>query len=167
MKNFVKAMNRDGPGFQYLRSQFPQLSDAKIKEGIFVGPQIRKIICDPNFKPVLSKKELAAWKAFKEVVQGFLGNERSPHYVKLVQKLLKSYHTLGCTMSLKIHFLDSHFDFFSTNLGSVSDEHGERFHKDIQTFEKRYQGRWDASMLADYCWCLQRDLPYQTYKRKA
>jgi hypothetical protein len=167
MKNFVKAMNRDGPGFQYLRSQFPQLSDAKIKEGIFVGPQIRKIICDPNFEPVLSKKELAAWKAFKEVVQGFLGNERSPHYVKLVQKLLKSYHTLGCTMSLKIHFLDSHLDFFPTNLGSVSDEHGERFHKDIQTFEKRYQGRWDASMLADYCWCLQRDLPYQTYKRKA
>jgi hypothetical protein len=136
MKNFVKAMNRDGPGYQYLHSQFPQLSNAKIKEGIFVGPQIRKTICDPNFEPVLSKKELAAWKAFQEVVQGFLGNERSPHYVKLVQKLLKSCHTLGCTRSLKIHFLDSHLDFFPMNLGSVSDEHGERFHKDIQTFEK-------------------------------
>ena len=25
--------------------------------------------------------------------------------------------------------------------------------------EKRYQGRWDERMLADYCWSLERDLP--------
>jgi hypothetical protein len=28
-------------------------------------------------------------------------------------------------MSLKVHFLDSHLDFFPENLGAVSDEHGE------------------------------------------
>ena len=32
-------------------------------------------------------------------------------------------------MSLKIHFLHSHLDFFPENLGDVSDEHGERFHQ--------------------------------------
>ncbi|UYV68012.1 Transposase [Cordylochernes scorpioides] len=42
-------------------------------------------------------------------------------------------------MSLKIHFLHSHLDFFPDNLGAVSDEHGERFHQDISSMEKRYQ----------------------------
>jgi len=32
----------------------------------------------------------------------------------------------------------------------VSDEHGERFHQDIATMEKRYQGKWYTTMLADY-----------------
>jgi len=41
MKNFVKAMNKEGAGFRYLRQMFPRISDANIKEGIFVGPQIR------------------------------------------------------------------------------------------------------------------------------
>ncbi|UYV72415.1 hypothetical protein LAZ67_9003037 [Cordylochernes scorpioides] len=43
-------------------------------------------------------------------------------------------------MSLKIHFLHSHLDFFLDNLGAVSDEHGERFHQAISSMEKRYQG---------------------------
>lgn len=38
MKNFVKAINKDGAGFQYLKTKFPRISDAKLKEGIFVGP---------------------------------------------------------------------------------------------------------------------------------
>ena len=35
-------------------------------------------------------------------------------------------------MSLKIHYLHSHSDFFRPNLTAVSEEHGERFHQDIQ-----------------------------------
>ncbi|UYV82366.1 K02A2.6-like [Cordylochernes scorpioides] len=42
-------------------------------------------------------------------------------------------------MSLRIHFLHSHLDFFPDNLGAFSDEHGERFHQDISIMEKRYQ----------------------------
>ncbi|KDR07760.1 hypothetical protein L798_02714, partial [Zootermopsis nevadensis] len=60
-------------------------------------------------------------------------------------------------MSLKMHFLHSHLDFSPDNLGSVSDEHGERFHQDISTLERRYQGKWRASMIADYCWSVVRD----------
>jgi hypothetical protein len=41
MKNFVKAMDKNGVGFMYLKHTFPRLSDAKIKKGISVGPQIR------------------------------------------------------------------------------------------------------------------------------
>jgi hypothetical protein len=46
MKNFVEAMDKNGAGFIYLKHKFPRLSDAKIKEGIFVCPQIRELIKD-------------------------------------------------------------------------------------------------------------------------
>jgi hypothetical protein len=70
-------------------------------------------------------------------------------------------------MSLKVHFLGSHLDFFPESLGAVSDEHGERFHQDIYNMEKRYQGKRSLSMLADYCWTLKRDVPQATYSRKS
>jgi len=38
MKNFVKGMDKTGHGFEYVRNKFPNVSDAKIKEGIFRGP---------------------------------------------------------------------------------------------------------------------------------
>jgi len=50
MKNFVKAMNKEGAGFCYLRQMFLRISDANIKEGIFVGPQIRCILNDKHFE---------------------------------------------------------------------------------------------------------------------
>jgi len=74
---------------------------------------------------------------------------------------------MGWNMSLKIHFLESHFDIFPENLGEVSDEHGERFQQDIMAMEKRYQGRWTSSMLADYCWTLKMAIPNAKYRRKS
>ncbi|GBL75496.1 hypothetical protein AVEN_207684-1 [Araneus ventricosus] len=61
MKNFVKAMDCGGSGFQYLRMKFPKVSAAKIKKGIFVGPQIRQLMKDPVFESKLTKKEAAAY----------------------------------------------------------------------------------------------------------
>jgi hypothetical protein len=46
------------------------------------------------------------------------------------------------------------FDFFPPDMGKITDEHGERFHQTIGNIEKRYQGRADARMLADFCWSL-------------
>ena len=68
---------------------------------------------------------------------------------KIVGDMLEAYKELGCNMSMKMHFLFSHLDYFPENLGFLSEEHGERFHKDVQEFERRYQGRWSISMLAD------------------
>ena len=84
----------------------------------------------------------------------------------MVVKLLESYENLGCRMSLKVHFLHSHLDFFHENLGDVSEEHGERFHQDIAAMEKRYQGRWDTAMMGDYVWSLVRK-DQGTHSRKA
>lgn len=35
MKNFVKAINMDGEGFQYLKTKFSQFRDATLNERIF------------------------------------------------------------------------------------------------------------------------------------
>lgn len=152
----MKKLKHDGKGFLYLREKFPRLSDAKLKEGVFIGPQIKKLIDDPGFVKALQPLEKAAWNSFKKVVNGFLGNVRDDNYEDLVAKMLNDYHKMGCRMSLKIHLLDSHLDFFPENLGDVSDEQGERFHQDIAGMERRYQGRWDEAMLSDYCWFLYR-----------
>ena len=53
MINFVKGMNKEEQAFRYLRKKFPKISDAKVKEGIFVGPQIRQLMKDPSFDEVL------------------------------------------------------------------------------------------------------------------
>jgi len=53
------------------------------------------------------------------------------------------------------------------NLGEFSVEHHARFHQDIMAMEKRYQGKWTSSMLADYCWTLKRGVPDAKYWRKS
>ncbi|KAJ8881652.1 hypothetical protein PR048_018138 [Dryococelus australis] len=149
MKNF-KAMNKDGEALKYLRVKFSWLSEAKVKEGVFVGPQIRKLFNYPQFSEVLQGDEKTAWESFKAVCI-----------------LHSSYKKLGCNMSLKIHFLHSHLDFLPDNCGAFSDEHGEQFHQDTSAMEKRYQGKLSPSMLADYSWTVTKDAPEVTYKRQA
>jgi len=70
-KKFVKALNKNGAGFHYLKEKFPRVSDSKIKEGILVGPQIRALIQDGKFEDLLSQIEKLAWKSFKSVVEKF------------------------------------------------------------------------------------------------
>ncbi|GBM59199.1 hypothetical protein AVEN_171251-1 [Araneus ventricosus] len=41
--------------------------------------------------------------------------------------------------------------------GAVIEEEGERFHQCIKEMERRYQGKWNVGMIADYCWMLQRE----------
>jgi len=96
-----------------------------------------------------------------------LGNRRAQNYEELVNNLSQSCQKIGCNMSLKIHFLHSHLDSFPENCGAVSDEHGEHFHQDISSMEKRYQGKWNCVMLADYCWTLARDAPTMEHNRQA
>ena len=115
MKNFVKAMDQHGKGFQHLLEKFgSRKSDAKLKAGVFVGPDIRNLMKDENFDQRLYSLELCAWKSFKQVVHNFLGCKKNENYAQIVQEMLIAYQKLGCRMSLKIHFLHSHLDFFLT-----------------------------------------------------
>lgn len=77
---------------------------------------------------------------------------------ELVENLIESYKNMECNISYKIHFLDSHLDFFAANCRAVSDENSEKFHQDISAIKKRYQDKWSTAMPADYCWTLARNV---------
>jgi len=166
MKQFVKALDKEGECFMYIQRKFQNVSDAKLKEGIFDGPQIRTLMKDEIFVTKMNNIERSAWHSFKNVVENFLGNHKSENYVKLVAELIEAYRQLGCLMNLKLHFLKSHLQHFPDNLGDYSEEQGERFHQDIKEMERRYQGRWDEHMMADFCWMLKREHVMKGKKRK-
>ena len=120
-----------------------------------------------QFDEDLNETERNAWLSFKRISKDFIGNHKAVNYQDVVQGLLTSYKAMGCNMSVKIHFLESHFGFSQENLGEVSDEHGAKFHRDIMTMEKWYQGKWTSSMLADYCWILKVGVPDAKYQWKS
>jgi len=167
IKQFVKAIkDKESEAFQYLYMKFPKVSEAKIKEGVFDGPQVRSLLKDEQFEKKMTSVEKAAWRSFREVTQKFLGNRKDADYRNIVKQMVNDFKNLGCLMNLKIHFLDSHLDYFPENLGDFSEEQGERFHQDLKDMEKRYQGIWNEHMMADYCWCLKRDSS-RPHKRKS
>ncbi|KAJ8883145.1 hypothetical protein PR048_014985 [Dryococelus australis] len=58
-------MDEKGAGFLYSREKFVRVSDLKIKEGIFVGPQIRALFSDRHFEDLLSIIEKFAGNTLK------------------------------------------------------------------------------------------------------
>ena len=80
-----------------------------------------------------------------------MGNNKTSNYEELINNMIYAFKNLGCNMSIEMHNLFSHSDRFPENLGVMSDEQRERFNQDIKEMETRYQGRWDAAMMADYC----------------
>lgn len=166
-KQLVKAMKMmNSNAFRYLFVKFSNLSEAKIKEGVFDGPQIRALFQDQEFEKLMTENEKAAWVSFKEVSTKFLGNTKDPNYKNIVKQMVANFQTMKCLMNLKLHFLDSHVDYFPENLGHFSEEQGERSHQDLKDVERRWQGVWDEHMLADYCWGLKRDTKTD-HKRKS
>ena len=107
----------------------------------------------------MTKLKSEAWKAFVLVGKNFLGNNKASNYEELITNMLYAFKNLECNMSIKMHYLFSHIDQFAKHFGTISDEQEERFHQDIKEIETRYQGCWDAAMMADYCWTLKRDIP--------
>lgn len=85
--------------------------------------------------------ELASrgWQAIQDVIDGLLGKKRKANYKTSVQKMLDSFQGLGVNMSLKIHCLHHHLDYFAAQLSTESDEHCERYHQVAMPFEKRYR----------------------------
>ncbi len=112
IKQFTKALDKDGDCFTYLCQAFPGLTIEKLKAGIFDSPQIRQLIRDPEFENSMNEVELEAWKAFVLVVKNFLGNNKARNYAELVNNMLTAFRNLGCNMSVKMHYLFSHMDRF-------------------------------------------------------
>ena len=107
MKDFVKAMDREGSGFAFLQT-FPSISMEKIKAGLSNGPQKRELTKGPN-----------GWRSIEQswtinslkIVLKFLENHRSTEYEKEIEEILKSFRHLRARMSVKQHFQLSHLDY--------------------------------------------------------
>ena len=172
MKQFVKALEKNGDCFRYIRSRFPGTSYEKVRAGIFrkleleVRPQIQALIRDPAFVLHMTVVKSAACCSYVSAVKEFLGKPKADCYQDIVKQMLTNFQALRARMSIKILHLFSHLGRFPENLCDVSKEQSERFHQAIKNMKMRYQGRWDSHMMSDYCWNLMRDSTQQNYKRK-
>ena len=108
MNQFVRALEKDGDCFKYIRSKFPSLSEEKVKAGIFDGPQIRFLMKDSHFIGMMKPEEKGAWDSFVKVVANFWGNAKADNFEEIVQNMLNCFQHLGCNMGIKMHFLHSH-----------------------------------------------------------
>ena len=129
MKHIVKALNKDRDWFVYICAAFPGLSNEKKKAGAFNN----------------------VWHAFTKVTQNFLANKRSHNYIQLVNDLLDKLYKLNINMSIKVYFSFSYLHSFPENVGAFRSMIG------LKVIEMRYQGHWNAHIMADRCWSLMRD----------
>ena len=157
IKQFVKKLNPESDVFKHIQELFPKLSEAKVKAGIFVGPQVKRLMKSDSFSEKLSAVERRAWKSFVSVVEGFLGKHKADNFRNIVEELVDAYEKMGCRMSLKLHVLHSHIDEFKDNMGDYLEEQGERFHQDVKSFEEHYKGQYNESMMGNYIWNLVRE----------
>ena len=103
-KQFVKALKPTSRAFHHFRQMFPTISEAKVKGGIFVGPQIRRMLASEELDEQIFDLDRNARQAFRMIVEGFLGNHLKDDYAIVVLNLIESYEKLGCRISLKLHF---------------------------------------------------------------
>ena len=75
-------------------SEFSQLSDAKLKEGIFNGPQIRQLLKGDVFVTKITATEKRTLLDFKNVVEQFLGNPKSPEWKKNISIMVDNFKKL-------------------------------------------------------------------------
>lgn len=104
------------------------------------------------FRQKLKPLEQEAFDCMKLVIENFLGNKRAANYKELITNMLNSFEKIKVSMSLKLHLLHQHVDWFKENNGKVSDEQGERFHQQIKRIEDRFHGRPVENMLAEFVW---------------
>lgn len=136
----------------FLFNLFPYKSAAKVQEGTFTGPEIRKLIKHQDeFIKLLNTQEKACWRSFVAVVKGFLGNRRARNYRHLVSRMLECFAANGILMSPKLHYLHDHLDRFAESCGGFGEEQGENLHQELRVFERRYKLNV-FEMLVDYCW---------------
>ena len=160
-------MDWEGCRFAFLQEMFPWISTEKLKADIFDSPQIRELMKNLMFDETLSEAELSTWQSLKSVVTNFQTNHWSVEYEKEIEELLKSFCERRAWISLKLHFLRSHLDYFPKNCEDLSEEQGEHFHRDSPITEEHNQGWWDINFLADNCWCLKWDAVAAKHSRKS
>jgi hypothetical protein len=88
-------MDKTGRGFECVRNKVPNVSNARIKDSIFIGAQIRELMQDKQFDEDLNETDRNAWLSFKRICEDFSGNHKATNYQDVVQELSTSYKNHG------------------------------------------------------------------------
>ena len=85
-----------------------------MKAGIFIGPQICDLLCNPDFTSKLNPLEVVPGGLFKNVVvYNSLLNHKADNYVELVQDMMEAYQKMGMSHVFENPFpTHSHLFFF-------------------------------------------------------
>ena len=145
VEKFIKALDKKGKAFAYLYQKFDQKSMDKIKAGLFDGPEIRKLVKYHDFHDTLNPLQLSIWLAITIIIEDDLSIIAQGY----IDELMENFNKLGVRMSLKMHFLYAHLDYFK-----------QKKEDDLwieQITDKRYRGRWNVEFMADCCWSLLKD----------
>jgi len=78
----------------YLKNKSPRISNAKIKEGAFVGPQI-ELILDTRFDNWLSEVEKSSMEIIPKCHYQFFWKSKTEKYCNTVADLVQSYEVMG------------------------------------------------------------------------
>jgi hypothetical protein len=106
MKLFADALPKTGNYFQYYCKTNHHMSEAKLQDGVFVCPAIRKPSFDEVFLHKIKEFEREAWITLKCVVNTFVRSNRETECVTAVENMLQSFKFFGCFMGLTINFLN-------------------------------------------------------------
>ena len=59
---------------------------------------VRTFITDESFLSTMKDAEKYAWIAFKYAITKFLGKTKDPEYKNIVEKMVRKFKILGCSM---------------------------------------------------------------------
>jgi hypothetical protein len=104
-------MDKESEGFAYLRQKFSKQVRPRWQKEVLLARELN------NYSQMMTvvqnwcyrKRSLGGiWKLWRK----FLRNKKTENYSDIVQELISSHSAMGCNMSLKLHFLHFHLDFF-------------------------------------------------------
>ena len=164
MKNFVKALNQEKVGFTYLfMRKFPQTKWRKTERRCFhwyknTRPYQGRILrqASRQRKGGLLQFQICSKRVFGKQKSSKLWWACKQTFAELPE--IRMQHVTKNTLPSFV------FGFFPGELWCS--EWWTRRTFPSRHFFKRYQGRSNCSMLADYCWTLARDAPTMEYKRQ-
>lgn len=126
IKNFVKKVDKAINLFRFWKLNFLLLVRSKSSKEFLGVPRLSNFL---KIRRLLNTKIVKQdWFAFQNLCENFLDSKKIYDYISNVKEWLSVYKAIGCNMSLKMHFLYSHQDFFPGKLGAVIDKHEGWFH---------------------------------------
>ena len=122
-------------------SQVPSCERCKTQSRRIRWATDQGAVVGPQFHPKTHRRPKGSLEAFRGVIEGFLRNNKATGYKKRVKDMLTAFEKQGARMSIKMHFLHAHLNYFPSNLDDYIEEQGERFHQDICEMERRYHSK--------------------------